>query len=241
MLPHLRRRPFTIKQHSNGPRSPFRWIKDKPPDAPAWISTTVQPAKSRGGELVHYVVVNDRATLLWLVDYGCVDLHVWTSRADRPDRPDVVLLDLDPKDARFARVVEAALVVREALDALGLESVPMTTGGDGMHVRVPVGRRHTYDDARAFAQVIGGTLARVGIRDVNLDAKMNGHGQQVVAPYSIRPLPTAAVVTPLAWDEVDAGLDPARFTPDVVLGRVAAHGDLAAPLLRGGQTISAVV
>src|SRR5204862_370121 len=84
-------------------RAPFRWLKDKPPDAPAWIRTTPQPAKSRGGALVQYVVVDDAAALLWLVDYGCVDLHVWTARVDRPDRPDIALLDLDPKDACFGR------------------------------------------------------------------------------------------------------------------------------------------
>lgn len=241
LLPHLRERPFTIKQHYNGPRSPFRWLKDKPTDAPDWIATTRQPAKSRGGALVNYVVVNDRETLLWLVDYGTVDLHVWTARVDRPDRPDVALLDLDPKDARFERVVEAALLIREALDALGLESVPMTTGGDGMHVRVPIARRHTYDDVREFAGVIGGTLARVGVHDVKLDAKINGHGQQIVAPYSIRPLPTAAVATPLAWHEVVAGLDPADYTPAVVEARVEQYGDLAAPLLRGRASLHAVM
>jgi len=241
VLPHLRRRPFTIKQHYNGPRSPFRWIKDKPPDAPAWIPTTAQPAKSRGGALVNYVVVNERATLLWLVDYGCVDLHVWTARVDKPDRPDVVLLDLDPKDTPFARVAHAALVIAETLEALGLESVPMTTGGDGMHVRVPIVRRSGYDDARAFAQVVAGTLVRVGVRDVKLDVKMNGHGQQVVAPYSIRPLPTAAVATPLRWEEVEPGLEPGGFTPSVVLRRVAEHGDLAERLLHGGQSVARVV
>jgi bifunctional non-homologous end joining protein LigD len=241
LLPHLRDRPFTIKQHYNGPRSPFRWLKDKPPDAPDWIPTTPQPAKSRGGALVNYVVVKDRETLLWLVDYGAVDLHVWTARVDKPDRPDVALLDLDPKDAPFERVVEAALLIRGALDALGLESVPMTTGGDGMHVRVPIARRHTYDDVREFARVIGGTLARVGVRDVKLDVKMNGHGQQIVAPYSIRPLPTAAVATPLAWHEVVAGLDPADYTPAVVEARVEQYGDFAAPLLRGRASLHAVM
>jgi bifunctional non-homologous end joining protein LigD len=148
LLPHLRDRPFTIKQHYNGPRSPFRWLKDRPAEAPEWIATARQPAKSRGGATVEYVVVRDRRTLLWLVDYGAVDLHVWTSRIDRPERPDVVLLDLDPKERPFAVVVEAALLLREALDALGLVSVPMTTGGEGMHVRVPVARRHTYNDVR---------------------------------------------------------------------------------------------
>jgi bifunctional non-homologous end joining protein LigD len=241
VLPHLRDRPFTIKQHYNGPRSPFRWIKDKPPDAPAWIPTTAQPAKSRGGALVDYVVVRDRRTLLWLVDYGCVDLHVWTSRIDKPDRPDVVLLDLDPKDAPFARVAEAALLARDALEALELVSVPMTTGGDGMHVRVPIVRRHTYDDVRAFARVFASTLRKLGVVDVSLDVKMNGHGQQIVAPYSIRPLPTAAVATPLAWNEVDATLDPAAFTARVVLDRVAERGDLAERLLHGRQTLPRIV
>jgi bifunctional non-homologous end joining protein LigD len=191
---------------------------------------------------VNYVVVNDRATLLWLVDYGCVDLHVWTARADKPATPDVVLLDLDPRPgAPFAAVVEATLTVRDALDALGLEGVPMTTGGDGMHVRVPVARRYGYDDARDFARIVESTLARIGVRDVKLDVKMNGHGQQIVAPYSIRPVPSAAVATPLAWDEVENGLDPAAFTPPVVLDRVAERGDLAWPLLRGRQSLAAAL
>jgi bifunctional non-homologous end joining protein LigD len=191
--------------------------------------------------MVDYVLVGDRRTLLWVVDYGAVDLHVWTSRIDRPDRPDVVLLDLDPQDAPFAAVVEAALLLREALAALELESVPMTTGGDGMHVRVPIARRHTYDDARAFARVLAETLRRVGSRRVKLDVKMNGHGQQVVAPYSIRPLPTAAVATPLRWEEVALDLETAAFTPAAVLARVEEVGDLAQPLLHGRQTLAAAV
>jgi bifunctional non-homologous end joining protein LigD len=241
VLPHLRDRPFTIKQHYNGPRSPFRWLKDKPPDAPDWIPTTAQPAKSRGGALVNYVLVRDERALLWLVDYGAVDLHVWTSRIDRPDRPDVVLLDLDPAEAPFAAVIDGALLLQEALRALEFESVPMTTGGDGMHVRVPIARRHSYDDVRAFARVMAETLRRVGVDDVKLDVKMNGHGQQIVAPYSIRPLPTAAVATPLAWEEVEHGLVPEAFTPPLVRERVARLGDLAEPLLHGRQTLTSVL
>jgi bifunctional non-homologous end joining protein LigD len=240
VLPHLRDRPFTIKQHYHGPRSPYRWLKDKPPEAPAWVPTTEQPAKSRGGQLVNYVLVQDRETLLWLLDYGCVDLHVWTSRIDRPDKPDVVLLDLDPTTAPFEAVVETALLVREALNLLGLDAVPMTTGGDGMHIRIPIARRHTYDQVRAFARVIESTLNRLGRRGVKLDVKMNGHGQQVVAPYSIRPLPSAAVATPLQWDELEGDLDPAAFTPEIVRERIARTGDVGAALLHGGQTLSGV-
>jgi bifunctional non-homologous end joining protein LigD len=110
-----------------------------------------------------------------------------------------------------------------------------------MHVRIPIARRRSYDDVRAFAGVFATTLRRLGVFDVKLDVKMNGHGQQIVAPYSIRPLPTAAVATPLAWDEVDESLDPARFTPAVVLARVAAHGDLAASLVQGRQSLPRIV
>lgn len=106
LLPHLRNRPFTMKRHYNGPRSPFEWIKDAPPELPDWIPVAPQPAKSRRGELVRYPLVNDHAALLWMVDFGCVDLHVWTSRVDRPDRPDYALFDLDPADVPFAGVIE---------------------------------------------------------------------------------------------------------------------------------------
>ena len=154
VLPHLRDRPFTLKQHYNGPRSPFRWLKDKPDGAPSWIATTAQPARSRGGAIVEYVLVRDRRTLLWLLDYGCVDLHVWTARRDRPGRPDVLLLDLDPAGSPFTEVVRAALLLRDGLAALGLRAVPMTTGGDGLHVRVPISRRHSYEQVRSFARVL---------------------------------------------------------------------------------------
>jgi bifunctional non-homologous end joining protein LigD len=245
LLPHLRGRPLTIKRHYNGPRSPFEWIKDAPPDLPGWIRVSPQPARSRGGELVRYVVADDELSLLWLVDFGSIDLHAWTSRVDRPDRPDVVLFDLDPAGVPFADVVRAALLLRDALDALGLASVPMTTGGEGLHVRVPIARRHTHPEARRFAEVVaralvapsGGlvtterSLARR--HGVFVDTKMNGHGQQVVAPYSLRPVPSAAVATPLAWSEVAAGLDPSRLGIAAALARVEEVGDLAEPLLRG--------
>jgi bifunctional non-homologous end joining protein LigD len=249
LLPHLRDRPFTMKRHYNGPRSPFEWVKDAPSELPAWIRVSSQPARSRGGALVRYPLVQDELSLLWMLEYGCVDLHVWTSRADRPDRPDVVLFDLDPVGVPFADVVRAALLLRVALEALRLRSCPLTTGGEGLHVRVPVARRHTYAETRALADTVVRALARSadGLvtlerrrdrrRGVFVDTKMNGQGQQVVTPYSVRPLPQAAVTTPLAWDEVGECLDPAALDMAAVLERVERLGDLAAPLLRGGQRL----
>jgi len=248
LLPHLRDRPLTIKHHYNGPRSPFRWIKDAPPETPAWIPVSPQPAKSRGGELVRYVIVRDERTLLWVVDYGAIDLHVWPSRIDRPDRPDYVLFDLDPVDVPFQDVTAVALQLREALTGLGLESYAKTTGGDGLHVQVPIARRHTHAEARRFAEVVGGAIVRTNRlatskrsldrrRGILIDTAMNGHGQQIVAPYSLRPRPEAAVATPLRWDELDERLDPRELTMDCVLERVEREGDLFEPVVRGRQLL----
>ena len=249
LLPHLRHRPLTLKRHYTGPRSPSEWIKDAPPEMPEWIPVAPLPARSRAGALVRYPLVNDELALLWMVEFGCVDFHVWTSRADRPGRPDYVLFDLDPADVGFGEVVGAAVLLREALDALGLDSYPMTTGGHGMHVRVPLARRHSHEEARAFADVVAGALVRAAPdvvsgersparrRGVFVDTKMNGHGQQVVAPYSVRPRPGAPVAAPLGWEEVEEGLDARTLTMEVVLQRVARRGDLLAPMLSSRQRL----
>ena len=249
ILPHLRSRPFTLKRHYNGPCSPFEWIKDAPPEAPAWIKRVPLPAKSRGGALVDYAVVGDELALAWMVEFGCVDMHVWPSRVDRPDRPDYAVFDLDPARASFADVVRTALLLRAALDALELESLVKTTGGDGLHVQVPLERRHTHAQARAFCDVVAAALGETSgdlvtteraverRRGVYVDTKMNGHGQQLVSVYSVRPRPGAPVAAPLRWDELDEDLDPRELTMEVVLERVERDGDLHEPLLHGRQRL----
>ena len=250
LLPHLSGRPLTLKRHFTVPRGPFEWVKDAPPEMPGWIPTCPQPAKSRGGALVRYPLVENEDALVWMLEYGTVDFHVWTSRCDRPERPDYVLFDLDPAGVPFARVVEAAHLVREGLAALELETCVRTTGGEGLHVLVPIARRYTHRDARELADVVAGALVRAsdGLvttersterrpRAVFLDTKMNGHGQQIVSVYSVRPRPGAPVATPLRWEELVDDLDPAELTMPVVVDRVASLGDVAAPLLRGKQRL----
>src|SRR5215210_7838314 len=228
ILPHLRDRPFTMKRHYTVPRGPFEWVKDAPPELPDWIPTCPQPARSRGGALVRYPLVNDELALLWMVEFGCVDLHAWTARCDRPDRADHVVFDLDPRGGSFADVVDVAHLARAALDALGLDSLARTSGSGGVHVLVPIARRHTYPEVRAFARVIAVALARTSpklLERVGVDVKMNGHGQQFVVGYSVRPLPGAPVATPLRWDELTRALDYGTLTPAVVAQRVADFGD----------------
>jgi bifunctional non-homologous end joining protein LigD len=201
---------------------------------PDWVKTCPLPAKSRGGAIVNYVLVDDLPTLLWMVELGAVDLHVWPSRCDRPDRPDYVLFDIDPTDGSFPDVVEAAHRVREALEAMQLESLVRTSGADGVHVLVPIARRHTHEEARRFVRIVAGALRLEGAK---IDTKMMGHGQQVVAGYSVRPLPGAPVATPLRWDELDHRLDPRDHNLLTVPRRVAELGDLHAPLLHGRQRL----
>jgi bifunctional non-homologous end joining protein LigD len=198
--------------------------------------------------------VNDELALLWMVNMGCVDMNCWYSRIDKPDRPDFVLFDLDPSpDVGFRETVTVALLVKEVLDALALECHAKTSGSNGMHVLVPITRRHTYADTREFAEIVAGALARAHPklvttewskakrRGVLVDANQNGEGKTIASVYSVRPRPGAAVSTPLRWDEVTDELDPLHFTMDVVLDRVERHGDLFAPVLGGGQSLGAAL
>jgi bifunctional non-homologous end joining protein LigD len=229
ILPHVRGRPFTMKRHYNGPRSPFVWLKDAPPELPESVPRCPLPAKSRRGGLVEYPVVEDVEALVWMVDFGCVDMHLWLSRCATPSEPDYVLFDIDPPE--FGDAVRTAHAVRAALDALGLDSLVKTSGGDGLHVLVPLGPGHTYPQTREFARIVAGALG------ADVDTKMNGEGMTIASVYSLRPLPGAPVSTPLAWDELDPALDPRRFTPAEVLRRVEEHGDLFEPVLHGTQRL----
>src|ERR671923_158050 len=165
LVPHLRDRPFTLKRYPDGWQGEFFFQKDAPKHMPDWIPTVEVEVTTRETprrrRKIRAPLVNDELGLLWMVNMGCIDMNTWYSRVDKPERPDWVLFDLDPSpDVGFPETVEVALLVKEALDALGLESYPKTSGSEGMHVLVPIARRHTYDDTREFAEIIAGALAR---------------------------------------------------------------------------------
>jgi bifunctional non-homologous end joining protein LigD len=186
-----------------------------------------------------------------MANMGCIDMNPWYSRVDKPDRPDFVLFDLDPTpEVPYAQTVEVALILKGLLDGLGLESFPKTSGGKGFHVLVPVDRRSTYEDTRAFSEHVAGVIARAypGLatiawakskrKGVLIDANQNGMGKTIASVYSVRPHPGAPVSTPLSWKEVVPGLEPAEFTMGVVLDRVGRHGDLFAGVLSTRQSLS---
>jgi bifunctional non-homologous end joining protein LigD len=252
LVPHLRGRPFTMKRYPDGWQGKNFFQKNAPSHMPDWIERAPFPASTRDGErkIIEYAVVNDDLSLLWMANMGCIDLHTWASRVDRPERPDWVMFDLDPSEgAGFGEVIEVAQLVKQTLDLLELESYPKTSGSRGMHVLVPIARRHSFDDVREFAGIVAGALARAHPRlattewakekrrGVLVDANQNGPGRTNAAVYSVRPRAGATVSTPLRWNEVVSGLDPTAFTMDVVLDRVARHGDLFAGALTGKQSL----
>jgi bifunctional non-homologous end joining protein LigD len=254
LLPHLRDRPFTMRRYPDGAFGKAFFQKDAPKHMPDWIprfraqvSTRESPSRKKW---IEAPVVNDEDALLWMVNMGCIDMNTWYSRVDKPDRPDFVLFDLDPSpDVGFKETVQVALIVKAALDVLGLESFPKTSSADGMHVLVPVERRYTYDDTREFSEIVASAIARThrGLattewvkskrRGVLIDSNQNGEGKTIASVYSVRPRPGAPVSTPLRWDEVNETLDPSAFTMDVVLERVRAHGDLFAGVLTTRQRL----
>jgi bifunctional non-homologous end joining protein LigD len=254
LVPHLRERPFTMRRYPDGADGKAFFQKDAPSHMPDWIgrfhvqvSTRESPPRRKW---IDAPLVNDEDALVWMVNMGCIDMNTWYSRVDKPDRPDFVLFDLDPSpDVGFPETVQVALIVKQALDALGLQSFPKTSSAEGMHVLVPIERRYTYDDTREFSEIVGAAIARVhrGLattewskrkrRGVLIDSNQNGEGKTIASVYSVRPRPGAPVSTPLRWDEVNEDLDPNAFTMDVVLERIRKHGDLFEPVLKTKQRL----
>ena len=253
LVPHLRGRPFTMKRYPDGWQGKFFFQKQAPSHMPEWIKRVPLPASTREGEkkVIEYALVDDELALLWMVNMGCIDMHAWSSRVGKEERPDWVMFDLDPAEgATFEDVVTVARLVKDTLDLLELEGYPKTSGSRGIHILVPVARRYTFGDARDFAAIIAGALARahpglvttewarkkrVGVL---VDANQNRAGATNASVYSVRPRAGAPVSTPLRWDEVVPGLDLASFTMETVLDRVARQGDLFAGVLEGKQSLT---
>lgn len=223
MLPHLRGRPLMLERHPDGVDGPTFMQKNTPEHYPEWISRVEVP-KEDG--TVRHTVCEDTATLVYLADQACLTLHRWLSRTDHIDHPDRLVFDLDPAEDDFAQVREAAGLLRELLDALRLPSALMTTGSRGLHVVVPLTGQQDFDEVRAFARDVAGTLADAhpdrlttaarkkdrGDR-LYLDVQRNAYAQTAVVPYTVRARPGAPVATPLTWEDLDdAELDARRWT-----------------------------
>jgi bifunctional non-homologous end joining protein LigD len=244
LLPHVADRAMVMKRYPHGAGGEYFFMKRAPFPRPEWIRTCA--IEHASGSVIDFPVVDGLASLLWVVNLGCIDLNPWYARCDDVSRPDWVHFDLDPvKGGSFAQVCETALVVGRALGALGMPRYAKTTGSRGIHVYVPIVRGPTQKEvwgfAKRFAQEIASRrsdlataeyrIARRPARRVLVDYNQNAWGRTLASIYSVRPSPRACVSTPVTWEEIEKGIAIEDFRIDNVVARVRRKGDLWAPLL----------
>lgn len=253
LLQYLRDRPLVLTRYPDGIAGKSFFQKDAPDFVPGWVRTERIYSKDAGRE-IDYFVVNDLETLRYVVNLGTIPLHLWSSRLGALDRPDWLVLDLDPKGAPFSDVVRVARRLHRILERLELPSYVKTSGATGLHILLPLGARYGHEEARTFARLLAmlaveaepeiATVARpLRARGgkVYIDFGQNGHGRTIVAPFSVRPLPGAPVSCPLRWGEVTGRLDPGRFTIKTAPARLEKLGDPLAPVLEGAIDMAAAL
>ncbi|MEK7612849.1 MAG: non-homologous end-joining DNA ligase [Patescibacteria group bacterium] len=250
ILPYLINRPMVLNRHPNGINGKSFYQKNVGRETlPAFVKTVAIRAETTG-EIIRYVVCNNRETLLWLANFGCIEMNPWASSLKRLHKPDFLTIDIDPHGRPFDEVVIVAQKVHETLENLHMRSFCKTSGKTGMHVMIPLGAKYTYTQARDFARLLVARVhdelpkltsieQRIKKRrgKIYLDYMRNAFGQTVAAPYSLRPYPGATVSTPLRWSELKKGLRPGAFTIHTIFRRLAKRGDPLRPLLRGSADL----
>ena len=251
-LPHLKDRPVTLRVYPHGVEGTSYYLRDCPGDAPNWLRR-VQYQPKTVSHPVPLPLIDTAASLLWFANQGAIEFHLWGSHTPDLTQPDLAIFDLDAgSTASFDAVREAALRLHDALEQAGVRGYPKTSGGDGLHIFVPLGPGYTFERVRGWVKAVGQQLASnypdlIALAhgathqggSVTVDYAQNSLGRNTAAPYTLRAHPVhPAVSTPLTWEELDAGtIHPASLSPQEVLERVSRMGDLFAPVLQGDQHI----
>ncbi len=250
LLPHLKDRAMVMKRYPHGIAGDFFFMKRAPDPRPDWIEICTIDHGSAG--IINFPIIQDTASLLWVINLGCIDLNPWYARCDDVDRPDYLHFDLDPvtapagkKQVPFERVLEVALVLKRALDGLDMPSYAKTTGSRGIHVYVPIVRGPTQKQVWTFAKAFAQTMAKqeptlitaeykIAKRPqgrVLVDYNQNAWGRTLSSLYSVRPRKGAPVSMPVTWKEIERGVTIEQFTLFNARQRIKKCGDLWAPLL----------
>lgn len=248
ILKYMKNRPESLFRTPNGINAGGFFHKDAAGEGPAWLKSESLYSESAEKD-IHYIICNDKQTLLYLANLGCIEMNPWNSRLKHLDNPDYLVLDLDPSENNtFDHVIETALVIKELLDKAGAISFPKTSGASGIHIYVPLGAKYSYDQAKEFANIVAmmaheqlpsftsleRSLSKRGKGNLYIDYLQNRKGQTLSCAYSMRPKPGATVSTPLEWKEVKKGLHPSNFTFKNIINRIEKKGDLfAGTLLKG--------
>ncbi len=253
ILPYLKNRPESLNRHPGGITGPSFYQKDVGNLKLKGIKTKKIYSEHNDRNLT-YLLCQDKATLVYMANLGCIEINPWSSRIGSLDKPDFMIIDLDPEKISFDKVVETAQMVHKVLDNLKVPNFAKTSGATGMHIYVPMGAKYTYEQVKQFANLVAILVnkklpkitsieRKVAKRQgkVYLDYLQNNKGQTLAAPYSARPKPGATVSTPLAWSEVKKGLSPSQFTIKNIFTRLNKKGDLWKPVLGKGIDLKAVL
>ena len=245
ILPHLKDRAMVMKRYPNGITGKFFFMKRTPAYRPEWLETCSIAHAS--GNVIDFPMIQDPASLLWIINLGCIDLNPWYARCDDVDRPDFLHFDLDPvAPAEFAHVRDVALIVMAYLDERKVTSFAKTTGSRGIHIYVPIQREPLQKEVWTVAKRVALELAKQHPRVITaeyrtskrppgrvlVDYNQNAWGRTLASVYSARPQPQATVSAPVTWEEIEAGISLTGLTMDSVPGRIEELGDLFKPVLR---------
>jgi bifunctional non-homologous end joining protein LigD len=247
ILPYMKDRPQSLNRHPNGINGKSFYQKNVSGKVPDWIETFPYHSKE-DNEDKEFLVCTDEASLMYMISLGCIEVNPWSSRVKAPDNPDWCIIDLDPgKRTPFEKVIEAAQVTRQVLDAAGIDSYCKTSGSTGIHIYFPLGAKYSYEESKEFARVVVHKVnaeipdftsiertvsARRG--KMYLDFLQNRPQATIAAPYAVRPKPGATVSAPLRWEEVKKGLSMQDFTIRTMIDRVKDMGDVFKPVLGKG-------
>ncbi|HUR66254.1 MAG TPA: non-homologous end-joining DNA ligase [Chitinophagaceae bacterium] len=251
ILPYLKNRPLSLKRNPNGIKDDGFFHKDAGENAPAFVDVFKVKSESNN-KIIDYIVCNNKATLLYLANLGCIEMNPWNSTIKHPGKPTWMVIDIDPSSKNsFKEVVEVALATKEVLDKAGIISVCKTSGASGLHVYVPMKNKYEYNTVKDFAHLVASlvqelvpattslerSLSKRGAK-IYIDYLQNRTAQTLATAYSLRPVPGACVSTPLEWKEVNDKLHPSQFNIMNTGKRVAKKGDLFLPVLNSSVSLS---
>ncbi len=246
ILPYLKDRPESLNRHPNGIKGQSFFQKDMGATLPSWIQSKEIFSESNSKD-IRYMLCQNKATLIYMANLGCIEINPWNSRVQKIEKPDYIVIDLDPGENTFDEVIQVALVVKKVLDKGGIDAYCKTSGATGLHIYIPLGAKYDYEQGKNFAHIIA-QLAHDQLPDLTslvrnpkdrkkqiyIDYLQNRGGQTLAAPYSVRPKPGATVSTPLEWKEVKKGLHPSQFTIKTIFKRLEKKGDLFKGVLGKG-------
>lgn len=249
ILPHLFNRPIVMKRYPHGLAGEAFYQKEIPDYAPDWIAR--QPVEHTE-KVINYIICNNKATLIWLVNQACIEMHAWLARLENLECPDIAVMDLDPAEgASFSDILEIALLVKRILDEFGIESFPKTSGSRGLHLFIPLAPVYSWQKVTGAMKYVAELAQKVYPDKITLERKVdkragkvyldylqNGRGKTMAFQYSLRPRPGAPVSTPLLWTEVEkGGFGPGDYNINTVFARFGRMGDIYEGVLKKKQSL----